>query len=269
MSGPPTIQQNQIPPDPELADVLNIWAKNLKLGLNCHHIGTVQAFNAVFQTVQATINYTRVYFTLDDKTNTYVQNNPTYPLLVDVPVISLSGGTGGVTLPISAGDQCLVLFNDRDMDNWWSGQPGGPPATGRLHSIADAIAIVGLFPKISPSATKLAFYDPQRAVVRGGAGVVGVNTSNGKVLITNTAPSGTSGGNLTYSSTLNTLLQNLITQLNNLISAVAGITVLPGTFNVASAPVAGVSGIPVNAATISAISTQLTTIATSIGALLE
>jgi hypothetical protein len=67
-----------------------------------------------------------------------------YPLLLDCPCIILAGGQGSVTFPIQAGDSCLVLFNDRDMDNWYSGGQTMPPRTDRLHDFSDAIALVGL-----------------------------------------------------------------------------------------------------------------------------
>ena len=43
-----------------------------------------------------------------------------YPVLTDCPVFSVSGGAGCLTMPVAAGDPCLVLFNDRDMDGWFA-----------------------------------------------------------------------------------------------------------------------------------------------------
>ena len=67
-----------------------------------------------------------------------------YPLLLDCPCIVLAGGQGALTMPISAGDSCLVLFNDCDMDNWYSSGQTMPPRTDRLHDFSDAVALVGL-----------------------------------------------------------------------------------------------------------------------------
>lgn len=50
-----------------------------------------------------------------------------------------------MTFPAVAGDPCLVLFCDRDIDNWFIGQsPNTPPATERIHDLSDGIALVGI-----------------------------------------------------------------------------------------------------------------------------
>lgn len=65
------------------------------------------------------------------------------PLLVDVPVIFPRGGGCTLTFPVSAGDECLVIFADRCIDFWW--QSGGiqEPVDGRMHDLSDAFCIVG------------------------------------------------------------------------------------------------------------------------------
>ncbi len=125
-------------------DLLNLFKKDLLIGLNCHHLGTIQSFNAVDQTAKVTINYKKTFF----KPNTVIGGiTPTtkdYPVIVDAPVISIGGGNGMITFPIKKGDECLVLFNDRNIDNWFSGSTTSPVATGRLHSFSDAIILVGV-----------------------------------------------------------------------------------------------------------------------------
>ncbi len=65
------------------------------------------------------------------------------PLLVDVPVVFPRGGGCTLTFPVSAGDECLVIFADRCIDFWW--QSGGiqEPVDGRMHDLSDAFCIVG------------------------------------------------------------------------------------------------------------------------------
>ncbi|HAW2832189.1 TPA: translation initiation factor IF-2 [Escherichia coli] len=65
------------------------------------------------------------------------------PLLVDVPVLFPRGGGCTLTFPVSAGDECLVVFADRCIDFWW--QNGGiqEPVDTRLHDLSDAFCIVG------------------------------------------------------------------------------------------------------------------------------
>jgi len=67
-----------------------------------------------------------------------------YPPLIDVPVLVLGGGNGAITFPIQQGDECIILFNDRELDNWF--QNGGVQtySTSRTHDLSDGIALVGL-----------------------------------------------------------------------------------------------------------------------------
>lgn len=253
MSTPPTVPYAANPADPDLTDVLNLWKKDVFLSFNAHHLGTITSFNATQQTARATINYRKTYFRLDTETNLYVAELVPYPQAIDCPVIVFGGGNGLSTMPIAAGDECLILFNDRDINNWFSGSPSGAVATSRLHSFSDGLILVG----VRSLANVIANYDTVRATLRSKTGetVVGVNPQTQKILLTNTAP-----GN---STTLNTLLAELITNIKALVTATAAITVTGVTAG------GGTSGPPVNAATISAVSTALTTTATEIANLLE
>jgi len=64
--------------------------------------------------------------------------------LVDVPVMVPSAGGYHVTFPISAGDECLVVFSDKTIDGW-AVEGGVKPQTEiRTHHINDGMAIIGL-----------------------------------------------------------------------------------------------------------------------------
>ena len=67
-----------------------------------------------------------------------------YPKLSNVPVIIMGGGTSYITHPISAGDNCLLLFNDYQKDRWQQTGNSAQSDIDRKHDISDAIAIVGL-----------------------------------------------------------------------------------------------------------------------------
>lgn len=151
-------------PNPKLADLLDSLKKDIFLSLNCHALATIQSFDPVEQTVSATINYTRTQIRANQD-GTYSNQEINYSIIVDAPVIALGGGKSALTFPIVQGDQALIFFNDRDIDNWVAGgrtSNVGPVATPRLHSFSDAIALVGL--------NKISGYDPDRAVLRNGDG---------------------------------------------------------------------------------------------------
>jgi len=142
MSTYPTPTQSPIQPDERGLQLL--LKDELSRDLNCHQIGIVQAFYPATQTADININIAEVY------NGTLIK----YPTLLSVPVIILHGGSGAITFPITKGDICLVLFNDRDMDNWYtSGQTGNAPNTTRTHSLSDGIALVGLFSGKNPLST--------------------------------------------------------------------------------------------------------------------
>lgn len=239
------IKLNQIPNEPELKDLLDLHKKDIMLSLSSHHIATIQSFNAVNQTASATINYKKTFFERNPVTKVYAPVLVDYPQLIDCPVVVLGGGESSLTFPIAAGDECLVLFNDRDMDNWFQGASGGAVATSRLHSFSDAIILVG----VNSLQNSLVAYDTVRAVLSNGNAMVGVGPSLIKI-----------ANNIT---TLNTLLQTLVTDIQTLITQTAAITVTGVTSG------GGVSGPPVNAAAIAAVSSSLSTLATQISGLLE
>lgn len=70
-------------------------------------------------------------------------NHVEIPILLDVPFFYPTGGGYMVTMPISAGDECLVVFGDMCIDAWW--QSGGiqNQVERRRHDLSDGFAIVG------------------------------------------------------------------------------------------------------------------------------
>lgn len=63
------------------------------------------------------------------------------PMLVNVPVVFMSTQKASFQFPLEKGDECLVLFSDLSIDNFW--QSGGVqnPVEVRRHDLSDGIAI--------------------------------------------------------------------------------------------------------------------------------
>lgn len=211
--------------NPSLRDVLLQLKQEIMTDFFCHGIATIQSFDADAQTVQATMNYKRTYYQQDPQTGNRIPVLQDYPLIIDCPAVVLGGGTTSLTFPIAQGDECLILFNDRDIDNWFEGSTSSGVKTPRLHSFADAIALVGL----RNSQRVLTGYDTARAVLQNGTTGVGVGAS--KIKLYNAI------------TTLNTQLQNLCTQ----IQAITVTCASPGS----------PSSVPINAAAIASIATQI------------
>lgn len=101
--------------------------------------GIIQSFDATEQTVT-------VQCAIREKIN--MDGDLSWqdiPLLLDVPVIFPRAGNYILTMPIQAGDECLVVFGDSCMDAWW--QSGGVQnqIDCRRHDLSDGYAIVGLY----------------------------------------------------------------------------------------------------------------------------
>lgn len=121
--------------DPDLAEVFSIFKQDLLASFNCIKVGRIQSFDATKHTAQVQILFKRVLPDLSIKS---------YPLLVDVPVVSMQGGGGSLQFPIAAGDQCLLLFSDRRIDEWFQNGAEAAPGSPRLHDLSDGFALVGV-----------------------------------------------------------------------------------------------------------------------------
>lgn len=251
---------NFTPTPPGLKDLLNTFEKSLLINFNCHHLGTVQSFDPEQQTAEVTINYQRTFFNLNSLTQQYEQVQVPYPVLAECPVVILSGNKTALTFPIAKGDECIVLFNDRDIDNWFAGSTTAGVATPRLHSFSDGLILVGV------NSLQYTFddYDTVRAMLRAGEesgsiAAVGVNPETLKVLVTNTYPANT--------ETLRTLLQDLCSDVQDLISS---LTTNAADFILVTGTPGSPSPInPAIVASLTNVSTSLTALSTQIGGMLE
>ena len=178
---------------PSWGDIFEAFREEIFSNLNCHAIGKIESFDSSNQTANVSILYKRRVEN-DDTTSERVD----YPALIGVPVIILGGGKGSLRFPISSGDECLVLFNDRDIDNWFVSGVKNPLSSDRKHSFSDAVAIVGLH----SSANSLSDYDSERTELIHGETVVSLKD---KIRIKNQTQS------------LFTIIDGLFEQLNALV----------------------------------------------------
>ncbi len=129
MSGP-----IQSPTPPDLRALLDSFKQEVLTSLNCHLLGKIISFDATKQTASVQIQQTKI---LPDGSTV------PYPLLTDCPVQFPSGGGAFLTLPVAAGDSCLVLFHDTDIDNWFETGNVAQPNSVRSHSLSDGLVIPG------------------------------------------------------------------------------------------------------------------------------
>ena len=122
-----------------LQQVLSKLTNSIKTSIHCVKIGEIISFDKTDQTASV-----RVLHIMDENYNTRLEEQVEYPVLGKVPVVIMGGGGTYISHPISAGDQCLLLFCDYMIDNWWVSGTAQPSIVPRKHDIADPIAIVGL-----------------------------------------------------------------------------------------------------------------------------
>lgn len=192
---------------PGLKELLDEQKRNIFLTLNCHAVGVIQEFFPEDQTATVKMAYTKTFMTQNSIGGELVPVQQEYPPLVSVPVIFLGGGTISQTFPVKQGDECLLMFNDRDFNTWFEGTTGKSPASSRLHSFADAVALVG----VRSLAHSIENFDEDRWLVKdtNGGGELGLGGS--KIRIANQI------------TTLNTQLAALLDVLS-ILTVYAGLT---------------------------------------------
>ena len=185
---------------PKLAQVLKDHTDGVLLGTYHALPGQIEVYDTTTATATVSIM-------LQMLTNAAAGTTIDYPTLVDVPVLQLTGGLAGINLPIATGDPCLVIFADRDIDNWFATGSAQTPNTTRRHSLSDGMAIVGFRPltKLTqpPDTSSAALYSDRTQV---GIKANKINASNA-------------------TASLLAKLQALVSDINTAISSsMAGIT---------------------------------------------
>jgi len=147
----------------DLNMLLMEFEKAINGSLNCHKVGTISNFYPETQTADAVIGSRAVIGQKNLNNNSSVFAD--YPPILNRPVIILGGGDGAITFPIKSGDECLILFNDKDMTPWYnSNSPQSPNDTERLHHLTDAIILVGL----KSAKNHISDYNPDATEIRCG-----------------------------------------------------------------------------------------------------
>ncbi len=106
-----------------------------------------------------------------------------YPIIHHIPVIFPTGlrGAAGVTFPLQAGDGCLLVFSEAQLDDFLH---GGDSDNERTHSMNDAICIPGMYsaggPRASAYPNDVCIYN-RGCLMRIGSG--GITVTGGDVVV--------------------------------------------------------------------------------------
>ncbi len=149
-------------PTPDYTYSLKLHQESTMRRINCVQIGKIKSVSDQ-QTCEIELQLKRV---VPDVTSSKGVKEDFLTVLVDCPYFTLAGGTSYIDMPIKPGDYCLTLFNDTNIDLWWTQEQVGIPANSRSHSLSDGIALVGISPKTK---ARTMDGDKVRIIGKGGA----------------------------------------------------------------------------------------------------
>lgn len=129
-------QFNKTAIKPTLASVLNNNNEKLALNMMCCRIGIVEKFYSEDLTADILL--------VNKKTLGI--NKDGSQVVRDWALIraKICYCTPFETFPIQKGDECLILFSDREIESWFINGGTNTISHSRMHDATDAIAIVGL-----------------------------------------------------------------------------------------------------------------------------
>lgn len=121
----------------ELAQLLRVASSQAARGVNTCLPGTILSYDAGKQlaTVQPML-----------KLRQPDGREEEIPILNAVPVIWPRSGGASMTFPVRRGDGCLLVFNQRSIDEYKSSGEVSTPLDPRAHDLSDAVAFMGFTP---------------------------------------------------------------------------------------------------------------------------
>lgn len=127
---------NYMTATPDLGAVLKYTNNSILQKLNCIKPAIVQSFDAESLTVNVQIAEKKIIGINKDGTNK----------VADYPEIKakICYACPFITYPIEQGQECLLLFSDREIESWFITGQAQTPSYTRMHSITDAFAIFGI-----------------------------------------------------------------------------------------------------------------------------
>lgn len=121
---------------PDMSSAIRYSGLKLAGDLNCLRIATVEEFHPEDMTVTVRL--------LNKKT--LGQNQDGTPNVTDFSPIraKICFCNPFITCPIQKGDDCLLLFSDREIESWFINGDAQPVNYTRMHDLTDAFAIFGI-----------------------------------------------------------------------------------------------------------------------------
>ena len=115
----------------DINDMMLISQDAIMSRLNCHNIGKIIEYDSTTQTCTVQLMQLKQF------ANSYIEPVP----ITNVPLIIYGAGNAFITLPDPVGSTCLLMFLDRNSDNFMQTGEMYTPETTRTHDFTDCIAI--------------------------------------------------------------------------------------------------------------------------------
>lgn len=126
----------QLSVDSSLTQLFKLNKANTALEMNCVRIGIIQEFYPENLTAQVLISGKKVLGLNKDGSQILREYAPIYAKVCYCNPFE--------TFPLTKGMECVLLFNDRELESWFINGGNNPQAYPRMHDLTDAIAIVGI-----------------------------------------------------------------------------------------------------------------------------
>lgn len=187
------------PTKPDDAYLDNQLKRNVSCEVKCHRVGKIVAFNKQELTCDVQL------LELMSKVGGGYEN---YAIIPQLPLIIEGTDTSWLTWGNVVGSECLVHFNDRDIDNWFETGEEYLPNSTRLHDFSDGF--VTLRPrnklKVFPYDDEAVVLKNSNSLVRMTENTIQVTNGNLNLLIQNDTVTITGNvvvnGNITASGTI-------------------------------------------------------------------
>lgn len=120
----------------DLTQTLKASQQKTALDINCVRIGIIQEFYPENLTAQVLISGKKLVGMKSDGSQILREYAPIYAKVCYCNPFE--------TFPLTKGMECVLLFNDRELESWFINGGNNPQAYPRMHDLTDAIAIVGI-----------------------------------------------------------------------------------------------------------------------------
>lgn len=113
--------------DPDFNYAMDVFANSIHYDLNCHRVGKIVKFNPDDLTCDVELLELKPTQSRLDK----------YALIQGLPLLINGGIDTNLTFGDVTGAECLVHFNDRDIDSWFDTGESYKPNSKRMHDFSD------------------------------------------------------------------------------------------------------------------------------------